>query len=415
MSDKELKDIVKGLRRCFPLLSDDTVYIDNAATTQKPSAVIAAVKEYYEMQNANPFRGIYELSEMATERYEESRGKVAAFIGADHPEEVVFVRNATEAINLLASSWCEDNLGEGDEVVVSVAEHHSDLLPWKAMAQKKNARLVKLETDKDGIITDEALAEAISEKTKIVAVTHVSNVLGRINDIRNISQAAHHVGALVSVDGAQSVPHMKVNVKELGCDFLSFSGHKMFAPMGIGVLWGKAEHLERMRPYMYGGEMIETVHWDKVTYAVIPHRFEAGTVNVGGAVGLGAAIDFLGEVGWDTIEKQEKILTERTILGMRNIPGVRIVGSDDPSDHKGIVTFCVDNVHPHDVADILGNAGICVRAGHHCAQPLMDHLGLKSTCRASFAFYNTEEETERFLSELSKVRGLMGYGYQKIL
>ena len=411
MTDQELKDNVIKYRKLFPLLSQDIAYLDNAATTQKPISVLDVMRAYYEEDNANPFRGVYDLSERATERYEEARAKTAAFINASSPEEIVFVRNATEALNLLAYSWCEDNLSEGDEIVVSVMEHHSDFLPWKYMAEKKNAKLVKLEPDETGAVTDEALDKCLSEKTKLVAITQVSNVLGRVNDIKHIAEKVHAAGALISVDGAQSVPHMKVDVRDLDCDFLSFSGHKMYGPMGIGALYAKKKHLEKLRPFMYGGEMIATVHWDRVTYAEIPHKFEAGTVNVGGAVGLSAAIDFINEVGWDIMEKQEEKLTMKAVNGIKEINGIRLIGSDRPEDHKGIVTFMVEDVHPHDVADIMGRAGVCVRAGHHCAQPLMDHLGVKSTCRASFAFYNTEEEVDKFLTELSKVRGLMGYGF----
>ena len=392
-------------------MSQDIAYLDNAATTQKPVCVLDAMKAYYEEDNANPFRGVYDLSERATENYEAARAKTASFINAEFPEEIVFVRNATEALNLLAYSWCEDNLSEGDELVVSVMEHHSDFLPWKYMAEKKNARLVKLEPDESGAVTDEALDKCLSDKTKLVAITQVSNVLGRVNDIKHIAEKVHAAGALISVDGAQSVPHMKVDVQDLDCDFLSFSGHKMYGPMGIGALYAKKKHLEKMRPFMYGGEMIATVHWDRVTYAEIPHKFEAGTVNVGGAVGLSAAIDFINEVGWDIMEAQEEKLTLKAVNGIKEIKGIRLIGSERPEDHKGIVTFMVDDVHPHDVADIMGRAGVCVRAGHHCAQPLMDHLGVKSTCRASFAFYNTEEEVDKFIAELSKIRGLMGYGF----
>ena len=411
MTDQELRENVIKYRKLFPLLSDDFAYLDNAATTQKPVSVLDAMKGYYENDNANPFRGVYDLSERATERYEEARAKTAKFINAESPEEIVFVRNATEALNLLAYSWCEDNISEGDELVVSVMEHHSDFLPWKYMAEKMNAKLVKLEPDEAGAVTDEALDKCLSEKTKLVALTQVSNVLGRVNDIKHIAEKVHAAGALISVDGAQSVPHMKVDVRDMDCDFLSFSGHKMYAPMGIGALYAKKKHLENMRPFMYGGEMIQTVHWDRVTYAEVPHKFEAGTVNVGGAVGLSAAIDFINEVGWDIMEAQEEKLTIKAVEGIKATKGIRLIGSDKAEDHKGIVTFMVDDVHPHDVADILGRSGVCVRAGHHCAQPLMDHLGVKSTCRASFAFYNTEEEVDKFITELSKIRGLMGYGF----
>ena len=410
MNDTDLKNLVKEYRKQFPVLQQDIAYLDNAATTQKPVSVLDAMRKYYEEDNANPLRGVYDLSERATRAYEDARVKTAQFINAAAPEEIIFVRNASEALNLLAYSWCEDNLSEGDELVVSVMEHHSDFLPWKYMAEKKGATLVKLEPDETGAVTDETLGKCLSEKTKLVAITQVSNVLGRVNDIKHIAEKVHAAGALISVDGAQSVPHMKVDVRDLDCDFLSFSGHKMFGPMGIGVLYGKREHLEKMRPFLYGGEMIQTVHWDRVTFAELPHKFEAGTVNVGGAVGLSAAIDFINQVGWGIIESQEEILTKRAIAGIKNIDKIRIIGSQKEADHKGIVTFCVEDVHPHDVADILGRSGVCIRAGHHCAQPLMDHLGVKSTCRASFAFYNTEEEVDRFLAELSKVRGLLGYG-----
>ncbi len=401
---------INEYRKMFPLLGGGIAYLDNAATTQKPECVLEAVRKYYEKDNANPFRGVYDLSERATAAYEDARKKVSEFIGAEAPEEIVFVRNATEALNLLAYSYCEDHISEGDEIVVSVMEHHSDFLPWKHMAEKKGAKLVKLEPEKSGCVTDAALETVLSEKTKIVALTHVSNVLGYVNDISHVAQKVHETGALFVVDGAQSVPHMPVDVKVLGCDALAFSGHKMYAPMGIGVLFGKMELLEKMNPFMYGGEMIQTVHWDRAVYAEVPHKFEAGTVNVSGAVGLAAAIDFINNTGWDYIRSREALLTKRAMSGMADIPGIGILGSEKAEDHEGIITFTVDGVHPHDVADILGKAGVCVRAGHHCAQPLMDYLGVRSTSRVSFAFYNTEEEVDKFLNELSKVRGLMGYG-----
>lgn len=401
---------INEYRKLFPLLREDIAYLDNAATTQKPEQVLDAVRRYYEKDNANPFRGVYDLSERATESYEAARKTVSEFIGAGSPEEIVFVRNATEALNLLAYSWCEDNISEGDEIVVSVMEHHSDFLPWKHMAEKKGAKLVKLEPEVTGEVTDEALGRVLSEKTKLLALTQVSNVLGYANDMAHIAEKVHEKGAIFVVDGAQSVPHMKVDAEQLGCDFLAFSGHKMYAPMGIGVLYGKMELLEKMSPYMYGGEMIQTVHWDRAVYAEVPHKFEAGTVNVSGAVGLSEAISFINSIGWDYIRSREALLTKRAMEGMADIPGIKVLGSDKAGDHEGIITFTVDGVHPHDVADILGKSGVCIRAGHHCAQPLMDYLGVKSTSRVSFAFYNTEEEVDRFLNELSKVRGLMGYG-----
>ena len=410
MTNQELKENVIKYRKLFPLLSQDIAYLDNAATTQKPISVLDAMKTYYEEDNANPFRGVYDLSERATERYEEARAKTAAFINAESPEEIVFVRNATEALNLLAYSWCEDNLSSGDELVVSVMEHHSDFLPWKYMAEKKNAKLVKLEPDESGAITDEALDKCLSDKTRLVALTQVSNVLGRVNDIKHIAEKVHAAGALISVDGAQSVPHMKVDVRDLDCDFLSFSGHKMYGPMGIGALYAKKKHLEKMRPFMYGGEMIATVHWDRVTYAEIPHKFEAGTVNVGGAVGLHAAIDYITELGMEAIEKRERELTSLAFEGMKDIPFVNILGSQKASEHSGIITFTVEGVHPHDIAAIFDADNIAIRAGHHCAQPLHSFLGVPSSARMSLAFYNDSYDIERFISTLKTIRGRMGYG-----
>lgn len=405
-----LDETITEYRKQFPLLAGDIAYLDNAATTQKPVCVLDAVREYYEKDNANPFRGVYSLSERTTERYESARKRVAEFIGAGSPDEIVFVRNATEGLNLLAYSWCEDNIKAGDEIAVSVMEHHSNFLPWKIMAEKKGAKTVRLEPDDRGIISKEVLEKSLTEKTRLVTLTQVSNVLGCVNDIAGIAKTVHEKGALFCVDGAQSVPHMRVDVKALDCDFLAFSGHKMYAPMGIGVLYGKKDLLDKMSPFMYGGEMIQTVHWDRAVYAETPHKFEAGTVNVGGAVGLSKAIDFIESVGWDYIKDREALLTKRAMEGIRKIEGIKVIGSDDPADHEGIVTFTVDGVHPHDVADILGRSGVCIRAGHHCTQPLMDFLGVKSTSRVSFAFYNTEDEVDRFLTELSKVRTLMGYG-----
>lgn len=402
---------VLNIRRDFPLIENNSfAYLDNAATTQKPTYVMDAEREYYEKSNANPFRGVYDLSEAATEAYENARAKVAGFIGAERPEEIVFTRNASESLNLIAYSYALTHLKEGDEIAVSVMEHHSDFLPWKMVAEKTGAVLRKLSCTPEGEITDEAINEAINEKTKLVAIAHVSNVLGCENDVKKIAECAHAVGAVVVVDGAQSVPHMPVNVKDLDADFLVFSGHKMLAPMGIGVLYGKYELLDEMEPFMRGGEMIETVHWDSVRYAEVPHKFEAGTVNAGGAVALAAAIDYIENIGFDFIHAQEQHLTDLVMAEMKDMPGIKIVGSPDPKKHRGIVTFLVDGVHPHDVASILNADGICVRAGHHCAQPLMDHLGIFSTTRASFYFYNTEEEARRFAASLSTIRRRMGFG-----
>ncbi|MGN0319896.1 MAG: aminotransferase class V-fold PLP-dependent enzyme [Lachnospira sp.] len=408
MSD--LNKTIESIRKDFPLISEGNIaYLDNAATTQKPVAVLNAVNRYYQEMNANPFRGVYELSEIATESYENARQAVADFIGAKDKSQIVFTRNATESLNLIAYSYGLNFLKSGDEIVVSVMEHHSNFLPWKQVAEKTGAVLKQLTPNEYGEITDESLS-VITDKTRLVAVTQTSNVFGRVNDIGKIAKAAHDAGAVIVADGAQSVPHMPVNVTELDVDFLVFSGHKMLAPMGIGVLYGKKELLDKMPPFLSGGEMIEIVHWDRVKYAEVPHKFEAGTVNAGGAVGLHAAIDYMNSVGFDTIMAQEHKLTKIAVDAIKDMKGVNLLGSPDASEHAGIVTFTIDGVHPHDVASILDSQHIAVRAGHHCAQPLMDFLKVNSTTRASFAFYNTEEEVKRFVDELSKIRRLMGYG-----
>ena len=406
----ELSKTIESIRKDFPLISGSNIaYLDNAATTQKPQAVLDAVNKYYQEMNANPFRGVYELSEIATESYENARKAVAQFIGAKDAGQIVFTRNATESLNLIAYSYGMNFIKEGDEIVVSVMEHHSNFLPWKQVAEKCGAVLKQLTPDENGEITDKSL-EVITDKTRLVAVTQVSNVLGRVNDIKHIAEVAHAHGAVIVADGAQSVPHMPVNVTDLDVDFLVFSGHKMLAPMGIGALYGKKELLDKMPPFLSGGEMIEIVHWDRVKYAEVPHKFEAGTVNTGGAVGLHAAIDYINNVGFNTIMAQERKLTKIAVDAINDMKGVNLIGSSKAEDHEGIVTFTIDGVHPHDVASILDSQHIAVRAGHHCAQPLMDFLKVNSTTRASFAFYNTEEEVQHFIEELSKIRGLMGYG-----
>jgi len=408
---EKLNSRVLEIRKDFPLLmGSDLAYLDNAATTQKPQCVLDAWKNYYENMNANPMRGVYELSEVSTQAYEDAREAVATFIGAQSASEIVFTRNATESLNLLAYTYGMQFLKPGDEFVVSVCEHHSNFLPWKMVAEKTGATLKCLKCEMTGEITDEALASVITDKTKLVAVTQVSNVFGRINNIRHIADMVHAVGGVIVVDGSQSVPHMKVNVQELGADFLAFSGHKLYAPMGIGVLYGRYELLEKTQPFLRGGEMIEIVHWDRVKFTEVPHKFEAGTVNAGGAVALHAAIDYVNSIGMDFIHAWELELTARALEGMKNIGGVNIIGTDEACDHNGIVTFTVDGVHPHDVASIMSADGVAIRAGHHCAQPLMDHLGVRSTSRVSLSFYNTEEEVDRFLTCLSSIRRRMGFG-----
>ena len=399
-------------REDFKFFSEypDLVYFDNAATTQKPNVVLERMVRYYESENANPLRGVYDLSVKATDAYENARARTAEFIGAESASEIIFTRNASESLNLIAKSYGETFLKEGDEIVLTVMEHHSNLLPWQEVGKKTGVKLVFLEPDKTGFISDEEINAKITEKTKLVSLAHISNVLGRKNPVEKVIKAAHDVGAVAVIDGAQSVPHTKVNVRELDADFYVFSGHKMLAPMGIGVVYGKKKLLNKMPPFLTGGEMIEYVELDSATYAEVPHKFEAGTVNVGGAVGLHAAMDYLDKVGFDYIEETELRLTKRLFEGMKALPYINIAGSEKTEEHNGIITFTIDDVHPHDSASILNDAKICVRAGHHCAQPLMKFLGFNSTLRASLYFYNTEEEVDRFLDSLTKVRGWLGYG-----
>lgn len=403
--------IAENYRQDFDILnSGDYIYFDNAATSQRPRQVLEAVSEFYQTSNANPLRGLYDWSMAATQHYENARKKVAEFIGADRSEEIIFTRNTTESLNLVAYSYGLDNVGEGDEIVVTVMEHHSNLLPWQMVAKKNKAKLVFLEPDEEGVISKEEYTSKITEKTRIVAIAQVSNVFGVTNPVKEIADYAHSKGAIVVVDGAQSTPHMKVDVKELGADFFAFSGHKMMAPMGIGALYGRYELLDNMQPFLTGGEMIEYVTREDATYAELPHKFEAGTVNAGDAVGLSAAIDYIMEVGFDNIEAQEKKLTRLLMGGLSKLPYITVYGSKDPDKHCGIVTFTMDGVHPHDISSVLNDDHVCIRAGHHCAQPLMQYIGAGSTARASVYFYNTEEEVERFLDKLSKVREVMGYG-----
>lgn len=394
----------------FPILADaEFSYLDNAATTQKPSVVLEAGRDYYETSNANPLRGLYDLSVKATDVYENARQKMANFIGAKSAEEIVFTRNATESLNLIAYSYGMSFLKPGDEIVISIMEHHSNMLPWQNVAKKTGAVLKYVMCDKTGKLTADMLKSELSEKTAIVSIAHISNVFGCKNDVKEFASLAHEVGAIFVADGAQSVPHISVNVEDLDVDFLSFSGHKMYAPMGIGGLYGKKEILEKMPPFLYGGEMIEYVTIEGATYAPVPHKFEAGTVNAGGAGGLSAAIDYINGIGFEKIEEIENELTKELLCGLKEIPYVNVVGSDDYLEHHGIVTFTVDGVHPHDIAAILDSDGVYVRAGHHCAQPLMKYLGTPSTARASLSFYNSSKDVNRFLESVSKLREKMGY------
>lgn len=409
MLDRE-KEIEK-IKADFPIFqSGDFIYLDNAATTQKPYTVVEAMKHYYETENANPLRGLYALSIKATDAYEKARESVAKFLHAKSPEEIIFVRNATEALNLVAQSYGRAFLKEGDEVLITIMEHHSNLIPWQQIAKEKGAVLRFLEPDEEGLISEETFKRALNDKVKIVAMAEVSNVLGNRQNIEKFVKLTHEKNAIFVCDGAQSVPHRKVDVTESDVDFLAFSGHKIYGPMGIGVLYGKKEILEKMPPFLFGGEMIEYVTKEEATWAELPHKFEAGTVNVGGAVGLQAAIHYVEKLGFSFIEERERELSAYLMDGMKDIPHIRILGSKNGEHHHGIMTFTIDGVHPHDIAEILDSHHLCIRAGHHCAQPLMKFMGTPSTSRVSLGLYNTKSDVDAFLSAVKTIRGAMGYG-----
>lgn len=401
-----------SIRRDFPLLQHypELAYLDSAATAQKPACVIEAEKRFYEESNANPLRGLYPLSQRATEACEGARGAVARFIGAARPEEIIFTRNATEALNL-AASCLSSSLQAGDEIALSIMEHHSNFLPWLRAAERAGATLRFIECDAQGHISREAFSEALNERTRLVAMTQISNVLGVENPIREFAALAHERGALFICDGAQSVPHMPVDVQALDVDFLAFSAHKMCGPMGMGVLYGKKKLLAKMPPFLLGGEMIEYVSREGASWAELPHKFEAGTPNAAGAAALQAAIEYYEALGWEAILAREEALSRTAFEALSALPHLHLLGGDKGEDHHGIFTFTLEGVHPHDIAAILSEENLCVRAGHHCAQPLMQHLGVNSTIRASLMFYNTEEEIRRLGAALSGVRRKMGYDH----
>ena len=404
-------DMERDYKKDFPLLAGTAdAYLDNAATAQRPRCVMDAEADFYLHHNANPLRGLYPLSVEATEIYEASRGTVRAFIGAASAEEIIFTRNTTESLNLVAYSYGLTHVKAGDEVLVSVMEHHSDLLPWQMVCRAAGAELKFIECAPDGSIDLAAVERLITAKTKIVAIAQVSNVLGREYPVAEIARLAHKKGAVIVVDGAQSTPHMPVDVRALVADFFAFSGHKVFGPMGIGVLYGKRALLDAMPPFLTGGEMIESVTRTGAVYAELPHKFEAGTVNAAGAAGLKAALEYVSGVGFAEMQRRELALTAHAMEALGAIDHVHILGSSKPEEHTGIVTFTLDGVHPHDIIEILASDGVCVRAGHHCAQPLLAHLGLNATVRASMAFYNTPDEIDRLAHSLSTVRERMGYG-----
>lgn len=417
---------LQKVRRDFPILNRKVngrplVYLDNAATSQKPKQVLETVDNYYKSHNANVHRGIHTLSVEATEAYEQARAKVGKFVGVTDPKEIVFVRNATEAINLVAYSWGRLNIDKGDEIVVSVAEHHSNFVPWQQLALENGAVLKVVPMLEYGTLDEDAFKKGLSKRTKIVCLFHVSNVLGTINDVNSLSTIVHRLSpkAKILIDGAQAVPHMPVDISKLGCDFYVFTGHKMLGPMGIGVLWAKKELLESMAPFMFGGEMISKVTLDKTTWNELPWKFEAGTPNVGGAIGLAAAVDYLSAIGMEKVRRHEVDLTNYALRRLSGIKGVKLYGPmihlrgdlgsnfghpAGVTSRAGVVSFNVDSIHAHDVASILDGEGIAIRSGNHCAEPLMDFLGVSSVARASFYIYNTRDEIDRLVDGIKKVK-----------
>ncbi|EII4623377.1 cysteine desulfurase [Listeria monocytogenes] len=404
---------IQKIRADFPILAQEInekplAYLDNAATSQKPKQVIEALTHYYEFDNANVHRGVHTLAARATDAYESARGKVAKFIHAREVAEIIFTRGTTSAINLVVDSYAEANIEAGDEIVISYLEHHSNLILWQQLAKRKGAVLKYIELEENGTISVEQAKKTIGEKTKIVALAHVSNVLGTITPIKEIAAIAHQFGAVILVDGAQAVPHMEVDVVDLDADFYAFSGHKMMAPTGIGALYGKRELLDAMEPTEFGGEMIDFVELYDSTWKELPWKFEAGTPIIGGAIALGAAIDYLAEVGLENIHAHEQALASYAIEEMSKIEGITIYGPKDASKRCGLVTFNLEGAHPHDIATILDEDGIAIRAGHHCAQPLMKWLDVSSTARASFYIYNTKEEIDALIDGLKLTKEYFG-------
>ena len=399
-------------KRDFPLLANhpDLVFLDSAATAQRPAAVLDAQRRFYEEMNANALRGLYRLSVEATEAIEIARQRVAKFIGAPDAHDIVLTRNASESLNIVAKAFAPTVLKPGDEVCITIMEHHSNLIPWQQACRAAGAKLVYLYPDENGVITPEEMDAKIGPKTKILSVAHVSNVLGVQNPVEELGRRVHEQGGYLVVDGAQSTPHIHVDVQAIGADFFAFSAHKLFGPFGMGVLWGRDELLNAMPPFLTGGEMIESVTRDGAVFAELPHKFEAGTVNAADAVGLHAAIDYVKSIGFTAMHQQEVALTRRAMDAIGEMPHVHVLGSEKPEEHCGIITFTVDGVHPHDISEILASDGVAIRAGHHCAQPLLAYLKHPSTARASLAFYNTESEVDRLLGSISTLRERMGYG-----
>ncbi len=404
---------VNKIRNEFPILKQvvngkPLTYLDNAATAQKPRSVLDVVDKYYREDNANVHRGIHELSRRATMAYEGARSRVAEWLGAAEPAEVIWTRGTTESINLVAAAWGQDHLREGDEILLTTMEHHSNIVPWQLVARRTGAKLRYLEMDGQGRLQLDNLDRLLTERTRLVAMTHVSNALGTVNPVAQVVEAAHARGALVLVDGAQAVPHMKVDVGALNVDFYAFSIHKMCGPTGIGVLWARKEVLEEMSPYQGGGEMIAIVGRDDSTWAELPHKFEAGTPNIAGAIGAAAAVDFMERVGYDAIREHESGLLRYALNRLSGIPDLTVYGPRDLAERSGVISFALGDAHPHDIATILDSEGVAIRAGHHCAQLVMKHLGVAATTRASFSLYNTTDDVDRLVQGLEVVQSIFG-------
>ena len=396
---------VNHIRKDFPILSrtiygKPLVYLDNAATSQKPKSVIQSLVDYYESYNSNIHRGVHTLSMEATDRHEEARSKCTRFIGAKEEKSLIMVRNTTEAINLVAQTWGKYNVSEGDEILTTHMEHHSNLVPWQKLAKQNGASLKFIELDEDGMLDLSNINKLITERTKLLALTHMSNVLGTINPVKELIEVAHKMGAKVLIDGAQSVPHMKVDVTDMGCDFFAFSGHKMLAPTGIGVLYVKPEILEHMEPFLFGGDMVSQVWDDAATWNDLPWKFEAGTPNIADLIGLGTAIDYLESLGMDEVREHEMALTGYALEQFDRLHDIKVFGPKDLSKRGGVISFHSDDVHPHDIGTMLDREGIAIRTGHHCAMPLTRKLSVVATARASFYIYNTEEEVDKLTSAI---------------
>jgi cysteine desulfurase/selenocysteine lyase len=398
---------VQAVRKDFPLLNlkvhgKPLVYLDNGATSQKPQAVIDALHRYYTMENSNIHRGVHYLSERATAAYEAAREKIQRFVNAASPQEIIFVRGTTEAINLVVQSYGRTFLGEGDEIIISAMEHHSNIVPWQILCGQVGAKLRVIPINHDGELVLDEYRRLLNDKTKFVSITHVSNALGTVVPVKEVVRLAHERGIPVLLDGAQAAPHFKIDVRDIGCDFYAFSGHKLFGPTGVGILYGRSELLDSMPPYQGGGDMISVVTFEKTHYNVLPYKFEAGTPNIAGGIGLGAAIDYLNGLDWDQVLEHERDLLAYGTAMLSSIPGLRIIGT--AKEKAGVISFVIDHVHAHDVGTILDQEGVAVRAGHHCAMPVMQRFGVPATTRASFAFYNSREDVDRLVQAIERVR-----------